>query len=57
MSKGTWTQKVKANAVGVFTRAEVLSDKLNLQMVALEGTKRKLKQKFSLDTEFRLSNR
>lgn len=50
----SWTERVKANAVGYFTRTEVPTDKLAITMVALEGTKESLSQSFTLDTEFRL---
>ncbi len=50
-------QRVKARTVGEFTRAEILADKFKLHMVALEGTKKQLKQTFLLDTQFKLHNK
>lgn len=51
------SQRIKASAVGTFTRAEIASEKFKLNMVALEGTKKQLKQSFVLDTQFKLHNK
>jgi len=48
---------MKAREAGAFTRAEISNDKFKLNMVALEGTKKQLKQSFILDTHFKLHNK
>ena len=50
-------QRIKAQAVGTFTKAEISNDKFKLNMVALEGTKKQLKQTFVLHTQFKLHNK